>query len=206
MLYRRILLGVMIVVGLFLVGCGGGSDEEKTPAVKEDSAPQVSLHGTKTTLTLPLPFEFKNPPLDERGTLPPEVQGIILKAERYQAGDNGVFLNVSYSTFSDQVRFDNLSEPEIYNALNEELKLNVTELENNQQFSNLQITPTQTKVDGNPALIAMATYGYQGKDYQSTLVYTLHGQDFWRLIFDYQATDAQAVSTVDNAVKGIKIR
>ena len=195
-MYRRIFICAILLIGLCLLGCGGS---------KDDSPIQATLQGGTTKLTLPLPFDVKNPPTDEKGTLPPEAQNVISKAERYQAGDNGLFLTASYSTFPNGF-FERLSEEEIYDALNGELQINLNQMESNGQFSNLQLTQNQTKIDGNPALIVTATYIFKKQNYKSTLVYTLHGQDFWRLVFDYLESDAKAVNAADKAVAGIKIQ
>lgn len=197
MFCRRILICAIVIVGIFLIGCGGGSNES--------SPSEVSLRGGNTTLIMPLPFAVKNPPLDESGDIPEELKGIILKSERYQAGDNGIYLNATYSTFQEGL-FQSLSEDELYEALQEEHKNVMSTLNGNEKFSNIQVSSNKNQVDGNPAIIATATYRYDGNDAKSIMVYTLHGDVFWRLIFDFRASDTKAADTVDNAVKNIKLQ
>lgn len=200
MIYRRILICAIMLVGILLVGCGSedGGDND-------GSLTEMSLRGGKTSLTMPLPFTVKNAPKDESESIPPELKEIILKSERYQAGEKGIYLNATYSIFKEGL-FASLSEEDLYAMLNEELTSNVEILKNDGKFSNLQVTSNKTQIDGNPALIATATYTYEGKDAKSIMIYTLHGDDFWRLIFDYMASDAKADSIVNNAVQNIKIK
>lgn len=166
----------------------------------------VSLRGEETTLLIDLPFEVTSPPRDEVGGIPPELDGIILKAQRYRVGNDKIFLNASFSLFNPDVIL-NLSEEKLYEALNGELNLNVNQLKSNNKFTELQAEHQQTKIDGNPAVVAMITYIVEGnKKYKSTLVYTFKGNEMWRLIFDYPQDDAASASTVDSSVKSIKFK
>ena len=194
----------MFVMLCCIVGCKS-EDVPKKPAKSNPSMIPATLTGGKTKLLIDLPFEVKNPPVDEVGGIPSELEGIMLKAQRYQAGNAKIFMNASFSTFKEGL-FDNLSEQEIYDALNEELQDNINTLNNNGQFSNLQISQSRTKIDNNFAIIALATYNYQNKNCKSTMVYTLHGQDFWRLIFDYMEADKESGRMVDRSVKSIKFK
>lgn len=216
MLVKRIFACMAILICLLLaVGCGGDDKSANKPADKpaepkveaQQSLNTVTLNGDKTKLIMELPFDIPNEPKDESKALPPELKDIILKAISYRAGTSSFAASVSCSTFSDDI-ISQITEADLYEALNQEMQSNFTELNNNSKFSDMKTGYQKTTVDGCPAYIATATYvvNETNDKLKSTLIYLFKGSDMWRIIFDYRQSDDDTIKTVDNAVNSIKLQ
>ena len=217
MVTRKIFACMMILICFCFVVVGCGSDdkpanksadnksaEQKVDAKK--SLNTVTLDGDKTKLVMELPFDIPNTPKDESGSLTPELKKIILKAISYRGGSNSIMASVSCSTFNDEI-ISQVSEDDIYEALNSELQSNFSELKNNPKFSEMQTDYQKTKIDNCPAYIATATYlNEKNNKLKSTLIYLFKGSEMWRIIFDYRQSDDDAIKTVDNAVNNLKVQ
>ena len=218
MLVKRIFACMAILICLLLaVGCGGDDKSANKPADKpakpaeqqtdtKKSLTTVTLNGDKTKLIMELPFDIPNEPKDELGSIPPELKEIILKAISYRAGTSSFAASVSCSTFSDDI-ISQITEADLYEALNQEMQSNFTELKNNPNFKDMKTSYQKTQVDNCPAYIATATYvNEKDNELKSTLVYLFKGSDMWRIIFDYRQSDDDTIKTVDNAVNSIKLQ
>ena len=125
----------------------------------------------------------------------------------YDAGTNTLTVSVSCSTFKDEI-ISQITEADLYEALNAEMQANFAELNSNNKFSDMKTSYQKTTVDGCPAYIATATYvvNETNDKLKSTLVYLFKGSDMWRIIFDYRQSDDDTIKTVDNAVNNIKLQ
>lgn len=208
MIYKRIFACVMLIACLcFAFGCQKDSATAETKDLKDEGTPltHVTLRGDKTTVLIDLPFDVKNPPQDESNAIPQELKGILLKAQRYQAGNGNIFMNASYTTFNSDV-VSNLSEDKLYESLNGELQENIKVLQSDGRFKDLKVEHQQTKIDNAPAILATATYKLDNKNYKSTLVYIFKVPEVWKIFFDYMQDDTATGNTVQRSVKSIKFQ
>ena len=213
MVTRKIFACMAILICLLLtVGCGSDktADKPAKPAEQKVDAKKslttVTLNGDKTKLIMELPFDIPNTPKDESSSLTPELKQIILKAISYRAGTSSFVASVSCSTFNDEI-ISQITETDLYEALNQEMQANFTELKNNPTFTDMKIDSQKVKIDNCPAYIATATYvNDKNNKLKSTLVYLFKGSDMWRIIFDCLQSDDDAIQAADNAVKNIKLQ
>lgn len=203
-LFKRVFGCVLILICFCsALGCktGGLLQKERD---KNPTLATAKLKGEKTTLSIDLPFEVTSAPKDESNLIPPELEGIILKVNTYQASSDKIALNVSNNVFNEEI-VNALTEQDLREALNEELNENISEIRNNSDFSNLKTSHRETKISGNPAIIAVFTYDVKKKNHlKSTLVYIFNSSEMWRIIFDYGQSDETAASIVDSSVKSIR--